>query len=472
MKITVIGLGRLGAVAVGGLAAAGHEVTGVDVDERRVRALRGGRMPFYEPGLEDCVTAAADRGSLRFLHSESMTGELAGAVLITAGTPALADGEVDMRQVRAALAWIRSRQPRDLVLLMKSTVPPGSGVEFRRKDLKGLEVDYFANPEFLREGRALHDWKYPDRIVLGAESCAGKSIDRVKEVYSGIESPFLVTDVTSAEMIKYASNAFLATRISFINEMSSLCDAVGASIDAVSDALAMDSRTGSRIFAGVGYGGSCLPKDVYALRHLAFSHGIEAGLLSEVARVNDQQRRLPVEKLKSRFGAHLEGLQVGVLGLAFKPGTDDIREAASLELVRHLSEKGAKVRAFDPKAGTPGDEALWSSVELVGSVEAAADGAQALVLITEWPEIVSADWEGVAAQMLPPRFLFDGRNALNARRMARLGFEYAGVGRGHVFQQDIVCTGDDDVANTPPQETEVSRSIPQPAAHHGELRWA
>lgn len=472
MKITVIGLGRLGAVAAGGLAAAGHEVTGVDVDERRVRALREGRMPFYEPGLEDCVTAAADRGSLRFLHSESMTGELAGAILITAGTPALADGEVDMRQVRAALAWIRSRQPRDLVLLMKSTVPPGSGVEFRHKDLKGLEVDYIANPEFLREGRALHDWRYPDRIVLGAESCAGKSVETVKEVYSGIESPFLVTDVTSAEMIKYASNAFLATRISFINEMSSLCDAVGASIDAVSDALAMDSRTGARVFAGVGYGGSCLPKDIYALRHLALSHGIEAGLLREVARVNDRQRRLPVEKLDSRFGDNLEGLQVGVLGLAFKPGTDDIREAASLELVRYLAERGAKVRAFDPKAGALAGEALRSRVELVGSVEAAADGAQALVLITEWPEFVGADWEGIAAQMLPPRFLFDGRNALNARSMARLGFEYAGVGRGHIFPPDTAGTGEDDTARTPPLEAGVGRSIPQPETHHSELRYS
>ena len=353
LKITVIGLGRLGTVAAGGLATAGHEVTGLDVDERRVKALQEGRMPFYEPGLEDCLTTAANRSSLRFLHSENMTEELAGIVLITAGTPAMANGEVDMRQVRATLAWIRSRKPRDLVLLMKSTVPPGSGKEFPRKDLKGLKVDYIANPEFLREGRALHDWRYPDRIVLGAESSAGKSIDTVREMYSGIESPFLVTDVTSAEMIKYASNAFLATRISFINEMSSLCDAVGASIDAVSDALAMDSRTGSRVFAGVGYGGSCLPKDIYALRHLAFSHGIEVGLLREVARVNDQQRQLPVEKLKSRFGDHLEGLQVGVLGLAFKPGTDDIREAASLELIRNLVENGVKVRAFDPKASAP-----------------------------------------------------------------------------------------------------------------------
>ena len=465
LKITVIGLGRLGAVAAGGLATSGHEVTGLDVDERRVKALQQGRMPFYEPGLQDCLTASANRGSLRFLHSESMTEELSGIALITAGTPAMANGEVDVRQVRATLAWIRSREPRDLVLLMKSTVPPGSGVEFRLKDLKGLDVDYIANPEFLREGRALHDWRYPDRIVLGAESSANKAIDTVREMYSGIESPFLVTDVTSAEMIKYASNAFLAARISFMNEVSSLCDAVGASIDAVSDALAMDARTGAKVFAGVGYGGSCLPKDLYALRHLAASHGLEAGLLREVARVNDRQRRLPVEKLKSRFGDHLEGLQVGVLGLAFKPGTDDTREAGSLELIHHLAERGVRVRAFDPKARAPGSEAPWSSVELVGSVEEVADGAQALVFITEWPEIVGADWERIVKQMVPPRFLFDGRNALEARRMARLGFEYTAVGRGQIFQPDIVRTDENHTAMPPTLEVRDSSTIPQPAAH-------
>ena len=430
MKITVIGLGHLGMVAAGGLAAAGHDVTGLDIDERRVQALRAGQVSVYEPGLQECVATAVDRGNLRFLHSGESSDSLNGVAVITAGTPTASNGGADMRQVRAALAWVRNREPANLVVVMKSTVPPGSGLEFLRKDLEGLDVDYIANPEFLREGRALQDWQFPDRIVLGADSCAGKAVDTVREMYSGIESPFLVTDITSAEMIKYANNAFLATRISFINEIASLCDAVGASIDAVSEGLALDERTGERVYAGVGYGGSCLPKDIRALKHLAHSKGLEPGLLRAVAVVNKHQRLLPLEKLQARFGGDLEGLQVGVLGLAFKPGTDDVREAASLELVRDLVDRGVKVRAFDPKATGPARGLLPPSVDFVDTVEEAAGYAQALILLTEWKEIVQADWAAMVAKMHHPRFLFDGRNALDAALMLHLGFEYVGVGRG------------------------------------------
>ena len=429
MKITVIGLGHLGTVAAAGLAAAGHEVTGLDVDEGRVRTLREGRIPFFEPGLQECLASAGDRGNLRFLQSERYAGGLGDIALIAAGTPAAAGGKPDLRQVRAALAWVRSQRPCNLVLVMKSTVPPRSGVGFVLDDLNGLDVDYIANPEFLREGRALQDWFHPDRIVLGAGPGSGRAINAVKEMYSGIESPFQITDITSAEMIKYASNAFLATRISFINEMASLCDATGASIDAVSEGLALDGRTGARIHAGVGYGGSCLPKDVHALRHLAKSAGLDPALLRAVATVNDRQRRLPLERLTARFGGGLKDLQIGVLGLAFKPGTDDVREAPSLALIRELVERGAKVRAYDPKSSTPASEVLPSSVEFVDVAEETAEGAHALILLTEWQEVVGADWEGMAVRMLPPSFLFDGRNALDASRMSFLGFEYAGVGR-------------------------------------------
>ena len=464
MNITVMGLGHLGTVAAAGLADAGHHVTGLDIDVGRIHALKEGQLPFHEPGLHECVTAAVASGNLRFLHGDELDGGLGGVAIVAAGTPAAASGDVDLGQVRSALRWVRNRAPKDLILLMKSTVPPGSGVEFLQKDLKGVGVDYIANPEFLREGRALQDWKFPDRIVLGANSCAGKAIKTVKELYSGTESPFLVTDITSAEMIKYASNAFLATRISFINEMASLCETVGASIDAVSQGMALDGRTGDRIHAGVGYGGSCLPKDIQAFERLACSAGIYPSLLRAVRDVNDQQRRLPLNKIEAWFGSDLEGLQVGVLGLAFKPGTDDVREAVSLGLIRDLVDRGVRVRAFDPKARVPGGSAPWSSVEFVSSVEEVADGAQALVLITEWPEIVGADWEGIAAQMVPPRFLFDGRNALNARRMARLGFDYVGAGRGHIFQPNIVRTGENHTAIPPTLEARDSFTIPQPAA--------
>ena len=479
MKITVIGLGRLGAVAAGGLATAGHEVTGLDVDERRVKALTDGRIPFYEPGLEECLTVAVDRGNLRFLRTSDFSGCLGDVALIAAGTPASANGAADLSQVRDVLAWVKRLRPRNLALVMKSTVPPGSGMALLRHDLNGLDVEYIANPEFLREGRALHDWQFPDRIVLGAEPGAGKSLDAVREMYSGINSAFLVTDITSAEMIKYASNAFLATRISFINEMASLCDALGASVDAVSEGLALDGRMGSRVFAGVGYGGSCLPKDVDALRHLAYRHGIDANLLGEVARVNGQQRRLPIERLNDRFGGNLRGRKIGVLGLAFKPGTDDVREAASLDLLRYLAEKGARIKAFDPQAGLSesGFSGLkdlqdWEGIEFVASAEEAAEGALALALITEWPEIVGADWEAIAGQMLPPRFLFDGRNALDAQRMSRLGFEYLGVGRGDILRSSLIHADAADAAGTPGLEATSNRSIPPLSKRQSELRYA
>ena len=436
MKITVIGLGRLGTVAAGGLVAEGHGVTGLDVDVRRVQALQDGRVPFYEPGLQKCLSAALATGTLRFLQSEDFDGCLGDIALIATGTPTTTSGEADLSQVHAALAWVRDQEPRGLVLLMKSTVPPGSGLGFLRRDLKGLAVDYIANPEFLREGRALQDWKFPDRIVLGADSCSEKAVSTVRKMYSGIEAPFLVTDITSAEMIKYANNAFLATRISFMNEMASFCDAVGASVDAVSEGLALDGRTGNRIHAGVGYGGSCLPKDIRALKHMARSAGVEAGLLRAVAMVNYRQRQLPLKKLDARFGGRLEGLRVGVLGLAFKPGTDDVREAASLELIRGLVERGAKVRAFDPQASASARKCLPLNVDLVHAAEDTATSAQALLLLTEWEEIVQADWPAMASQMRPPRFVFDGRNALDTTLMARHGFEYVGVGRGDA---DLWC---------------------------------
>ena len=437
MKITVIGLGHMGLVAAGGLAAAGHDVTGLDIDEDRVQSLREGRVHLYEPGLKDCVAQAVNRGNLQFLQSGEFAGDLYGIALVAAGTPTSAKGDVDMSQVHDALAWVRSREPKDLVLLMKSTVPPGSGMGFLRKDLKGIGIDYIANPEFLREGRALRDWKFPDRIVLGTDSRTGRAINAVRKMYSGIEAPYLVTDITSAEMIKYANNAFLATRISFINEMASLCDAVGASIDAVSEGLALDARTGGRVYAGIGYGGSCLPKDIRALKHIAHSAGLEPGLLRAVAAVNDHQRSLPLEKLQARFRDGLKGLQIGVLGLAFKPGTDDVREAASLELVRDLVEIGAKVRAFDPQAIAHARELFPSGVDFVNMAEETATGAQALILFTEWREIVQADWPAMVSEMRPPRFVFDGRNALDPTEMLRLGAEYVGVGRGR--REPLVC---------------------------------
>ena len=433
MRITVIGIGQLGVVAASALAREGHQVTGVDVDSRKIEGLNKGRVGLFEPGLETWLKEGLSRGNLRFLGIEEFSDDLGDVALVAAGTPASQAGEADFAQVLSALHWIRGRRPRNATIVMKSTVPPGSGSGFTQRELKGLEVAYVSNPEFLREGRALQDWMHPDRIVAGVEDGSRKTVGVLKNMYAGIEAPYLITDVTSAEMLKYASNAFLATRISFINEIAALCEEVGASIDMVSQGLAMDARTGQQIRAGIGYGGSCFPKDILALQFLAHARGIPMDLLNSVASVNERQRMLPLARLRSRFPGGLAGVRVGVLGLAFNPGTSDIREAPALDLIEALIQEGADVTAFDPQANCIAREALTVSVAFCDSPESAAVGAQALALLTEWDEIVDADWACIAGAMQAPRYVFDGRNALDAGSMVNLGFDYVGVGRRHPY---------------------------------------
>ena len=430
LKITVVGMGYVGIVAAAGLAAGGHEVLGVDIDRVRIEALDKGRVPLYEPGLEARVAEGLARGLLCFRHRDDVVEDLGEAALIATGTPPTHGGGADLNQVMAAVSWIKAVGRPGLVVVMKSTVPPGTGRRIIEHELTGTGIRYVSNPEFLREGRAVRDWDAPDRIVIGAEGYA--TAELAERMHVGIEAPRMVTDVTSAEMIKYASNAFLATRISFINEIAALCASVGASIDAVSEGLAMDSRTGARIYAGVGYGGSCFPKDVRALDYLALTSGGNADLLRSVINTNNRQRVLPLHALRRRFDGALSGLRVGILGLSFKPETDDVRDAPSLDLIRALVDEGISIRAFDPHASESARPHLPPSVDLVPSVAEAANRAQALVLLTEWDQIVQSDWQIVARCMLPPRYVFDGRNALDPMEMDRLGFEYLGVGRSSV----------------------------------------
>ncbi len=434
MKITVIGLGYVGIVAAAGLASVGHNVLGVDIDRSRVRSLQRKETILYEPGLQPLLAAGVKRGNLRFAHRDDAEASLGDVAIIATGTPSTSNGAADLRQVKAALDWIKSKESRGLVVVMKSTVPPGTGRKIIAEDLKDAGIAYVSVPEFLREGRAVDDWKSPWRIVAGidADGLAGAdAVKFMKQVYAGIEAPFVFTDVTSAEMIKYASNAFLATRISFINEIAALCDSVGASVDAVSEALAMDPRAGARIYAGVGYGGSCFPKDVRALDHLALISGAGVELLRSVININNRQRLLPLYALRHQFNGAISGLRVAILGLAFKPDTDDIRDAPSLDLINALVDDGAEVWAYDPQANETARGRLPASVQLVGQPVEAADQAQAVVLLTEWGQIVNADWELMAQRMRSPKFVFDGRNALDKSQMMELGFTYAGVGRGN-----------------------------------------
>ena len=427
MKVSVIGLGYVGSVAAAGLATAGHDVLGIDIDMARVEAYQAGSVPIYEPDLSRHIIDAFDKGTLRFSHVGSVSEHLGDAVFVATGTPMAEDGSADLSAVESAILWVKEKQPDGGVIIMKSTVLPGTGQRLCETLLRDNSYKYVSNPEFLREGLAVYDWFHPDRIVLGGGD--SEAISTVKQLYDGIDAPYVITDTTSSELIKHASNAFLATKISFINEIAVICDKLGGNIDDVSAGIGMDPRIGAKFLqAGVGYGGSCLPKDVMALDYMATQEGQEFELLRSVMSVNSRQRLLPVQALREALG-RLSGAKIGVLGLSFKPNTDDIREAPAIDLVRALVEEGANVSAFDPQSVQAAAATLPDSVSMSESTLECVEGCQALVLMTEWEEIVEADWSQVAQLTEPPRFLFDGRNALDPVRMKEHGFMYQGVGR-------------------------------------------
>jgi UDPglucose 6-dehydrogenase len=438
VKVSVIGLGYVGSVAAAGLATAGHDVLGIDLDSIKIDAYRRGYLPFYEPGLGELINAACQRRKLRFLLPDEVSEPLGEAIIIATGTPMTDSGSVNLDDVKFAISWIKGKEPAGSVILMKSTVPPGAGMRFLETILSDSPCDYVSNPEFLREGQAVADWFKPSRIVVGVSRA--ECVPVLKVLFQGIDAPYLVTDITSAEMIKYAANAFLATKISFINEIAMLCDRVGATIDDIAKGISLDPRIGpSFLKAGVGYGGSCFPKDTRALHHLASSNGHDFELLRSVIRVNNRQRLLPLYALRERFGPLL-GVKVSVLGLAFKPHTDDIRESPAIDLIHLLAQEGAEVKAYDPKALIPARKVVPKSVSLAEDLLDCTRGAQALVLMTEWPEIVEADWERIASSTMLPRFLFDGRNALDPVWMQELGFQYCGVGRGAVSSVKVIAS--------------------------------
>lgn len=437
MKVSVIGLGYVGSVAAAGLAAGGHQVLGIDVNRNRVNAYQEGRVPIYEPGLAGIISDMSAEGDrLRFMHPDDVAEDLGDVVVIATGTPPSGKGAADLSQVISAVAWVVEKQKRRSVVVMKSTVPSGTGLRLIQTMLRGTPLQYVSNPEFLREGQAVWDWFHPDRIVIGGME--DEAIETVRGLYHGFDSPFVVTDVTSAETIKYAANAFLATKISFINEIALLCDRMGATIDDVALGISLDPRIGSSFLkAGVGYGGSCFPKDIDSLDHTALRNGHSCELLRSVIAINNRQRLLPLQAMRECFGS-LYSVRVGVLGLAFKPNTDDVRDAPAIDLIKHLSEEGALVRAYDPVSRANASRMVPESVDLVDNFIECVDQAQALVLMTEWPEILNADWEDAARRMVRPLFLFDGRNVLDPAAMQRYGFLYQAVGRKAKTRVDLV----------------------------------
>ena len=453
-SVGVVGSGYVGLVTGACLAHVGHHVACVDKNEELVEQLRDGRVPIFEPGLEDLVSRGTRQGRLSFTTSLPEVVRDSDVVFIAVDTPQDDDGSADLGSVAAvargiggALAGVRRERP--LVVVNKSTVPVGSGdyvsmlIREGAADAGGGDVDYrvVSNPEFLREGSAVHDSLFPDRIVLGSEG--RDALDTMRELYKPIIEqafstemdmrpraavPFVTTDLASAEMIKYAANAFLATKISFINEIANVCELVGADVSSVATGIGLDSRIGSRFLSpGIGWGGSCFPKDVSALRSIAREYDYEPALLDATVSVNERQRRRVVSKLQHDLHT-LKGKRIALLGLAFKPNTDDIREAPSLEIARALASRGARVVGYDPVAGEAAARRL-PDLRVVFDPYEALSGAHAAVVVTEWEEIRSLDLKEAASLMEPPRLLVDGRNTLDATAARDAGLLYRGFGR-------------------------------------------
>jgi UDPglucose 6-dehydrogenase len=424
--IGVIGTGYVGLVTAAGFAELGSDVVCVDIDADKIARLRRGEIPIYEPGLAELV--ARNRERMRFTTELADALERAQLLFVAVGTPPTYSGDADLSAVHQVVAAMPASDHHALV--MKSTVPVGTGASIKRmfaeQDKAGFR--YVSCPEFLKEGSAVRDFLHPDRVVVGDDGdWAG---DAVVDLYAPLDAPLVRTDVSSAEMVKLASNAFLATKISFINEIANVCEETGADVLEVARGMGLDDRIGPKFLqAGIGFGGSCFPKDVSALKQLAGNSGYHFQLLNAVIEVNELQKRRVVAKLQKHLGS-LVGRRIALLGLAFKPDTDDMREASSLVLSARLQADGAHVVGFDPVAETEARR-LIPGVELaVGALDAVED-ADAVVLVTEWQEFKELDWREVASRMRGT-LVVDGRNALDVDAVQAAGLSYEGVGRGSV----------------------------------------
>jgi UDPglucose 6-dehydrogenase len=434
MNICVVGTGYVGLVTGAVFADLGNDVVCVDNDHAKVEALKAGRMPIYEPGLEEMVARNAGDRRLAFTTDLRAGVRHGDVIFIAVGTPPKATGETDLSHVEAVAAEIGRCMDRYKVVVNKSTVPVGTGELVRevivRHQPSPVEFDVVSNPEFLREGSAIEDTLRPDRIVIGAPT--QQVAMTLVELYAPIERPMILTDLPSAEVIKYASNAFLATKISFINAIANICEAAGADVTQVMKGMGLDPRIGGAFLqAGLGYGGSCFPKDVDSLIHTAGRLGYEFKLLRSIVEINRERAAHLVETIVKALGP-LDDKTVAVLGLAFKPNTDDMREAKSVEVVQLLHAAGARIRAYDPAAMGNAKRLLPAAVTFSDSPYEAAEGAHAVVLVTEWNEFKYLNLERLRGHLKRP-VIVDGRNLWEPERMRRLGFEYYSVGRKPVL---------------------------------------
>ena len=430
-KICVIGVGYVGLVTGTCFADLGNSVTCVDIDEAKIEKLKAGGMPIYEPGLEEMVRRNVQMDRLHFTTFYEEGVKDAEFIFIAVGTPSGVDGEADLKYVRMAAESIATIMDHPLTIVNKSTVPVGTGdwvadiVEKHKANDVGFSV--VSNPEFLREGAAVQDFMNPDRIVLG--SLNREAAEKVAQLYLPLRATIMITDLRTAEMIKYASNAYLANRISFINEIASICEALGADVKEVAIGMGYDRRIGSSYLdAGIGYGGSCFPKDVKALEHMASIHGRHPQLLRAVMEINRDQRRLVVQKLRDLLGT-LDEKVIGVLGLAFKPNTDDMRDAPAVEIIHLLQNERARVKAYDPVAMEVAKDVL-NNVTYCANAYEVAEGSDALIVMTDWNEFKHLAMARIKKAMRQP-ILIDGRNIYDVQEMQSLGFVYRGMGRGY-----------------------------------------
>jgi UDPglucose 6-dehydrogenase len=434
MKITVIGTGYVGLVTGACLADAGNQIFCLDLNEKKIKQLNEGQIPIFEPGLEPIVRRNRDAGRLKFstdIEASVAHGELQ---LIAVGTPPGEDGSADLQHVLAAARSIGRHMREYKLVATKSTVPVGTADKVREVIQKetAIEFSVVSNPEFLKEGAAVEDFMRPDRVIIGADDA--RAVALLRQLYAPFQrnhERIMVMGVRSAELTKYAANSMLATRISFMNEIANLAEALGADVEEVRRGIGADARIGYQfLYPGAGFGGSCFPKDVKALQRSAAEAGRPLRVLAAVEEVNEAQKHVLPEKIKARFGKDLRGKRFAVWGLAFKANTDDMREASSVTLIRDLIEAGAAVRAYDPAAGGEARK-LFSpdpKVEIVGSAQAALEDADALAVITEWREFRSPDFAAIKAK-LKTAAIFDGRNLYDPTVLRKLGFEYFAIGR-------------------------------------------
>jgi UDPglucose 6-dehydrogenase len=430
-QICVIGVGYVGLVTAACFADLGNRVIALDIVEEKIEGLKRGEMPIYEPGLAELVERNVRAGRLSFTTSYEEGLDGTEFVFIAVGTPSGVDGEADLRYVAAAAETIARTMRHPLIIVNKSTVPVGTGDWVadivRKHQPKPIPFSVVSCPEFLREGSAISDFTQPHRTVLG--SLDPEAAEKVAQLHLPLRAPIVITDLRTAEMIKYASNAFLATKISFINEIANICEALGADVKEVAVGMGYDKRIGPMFLdAGLGYGGSCFPKDVKALAYMAAEKGGHPQLLHAVMEINNDRRRMAIERITEMLGG-MEGKIVGLFGLSFKPNTDDMRDAPSIDIANALLAGGAQVRATDPVAMEVARQVL-PNVEMYNDVYTMAKGCDALMLITEWNEFKQIDWTRIRGLMRQP-VIFDGRNIYDPAMMRQLGFTYRAMGRGY-----------------------------------------